>query len=319
MEHPPHLPLQFGMFVPQITSDYANMLQLAQSAESLGFDSLWLMDHLYGPHLPNIGALEGWTLATALLAQTTKLRVGHLVMCANFRHPALLGKMATTLDVISRGRFELGLGSGSVEREHHEMGIPWGKLSERSERLAETLAIVAGMLEKEQMSFTGKHYQVKNIPNLPRPVQKPRLPLLVGGMSPKHTLPLVARYADVWNVPTYGLANLEEREAILAEECAKIGRDPATIRKSLQSITAVADDDASLEATRAAMKKRYGDGLGYGLDSAFIGTPAMLVDRIGALIERGFTSFMFYSAVKTAEPTMRALAEKVLPQLRQAA
>lgn len=312
-------PLRFGMFVPQITSDYGNMLQLARTAETLDFDSLWLFDHLYGPHLPNIGALEGWTLATALLTQTTKLRVGHLVMCANFRHPALLGKMATTLDVISGGRFELGLGSGSVEREHHEMGIPWGKLSERSERLAETLAIVASMFEREQTTFSGKHWQVRDIPNLPRPAQSPRPPILVGGMSPKHTLPLVARYADVWNVPTYGLANLDEREAALEAECEKIGRDPVTIRKSIQSITAVAEDESKLEETRAAMARRYGDGLGYGLDTAFIGTPAMIADRIGALAERGFTSFMFYSAVKTAEPTMRLLAERVLPRVKAAA
>lgn len=309
-------PLQFGMFVPQITSDYAGMLALARNAESLGFDSFWLYDHLYGPRLPNIGSFEGWTLATALLAQTTKLRVGHLVMCATFRHPALLGKMAASLDVISGGRLELGLGSGSVALEHEQMGIPWGKLSERSEKLAETLAIVCGMFDKEQTTFAGKHWQVKDIPSLPRPVQRPRPPVLVGGMSEKHTLPLVARYADAWNIPVYGLVDLPNKTRVLEAECEKIGRDPATIRRSLQSITAVADDDSGLEAARAAMKKRYGASPRYGLDDGFVGTPAMLVDRIGGFIESGITSFMFYSAVKTADATMRALAERVLPQVR---
>jgi alkanesulfonate monooxygenase SsuD/methylene tetrahydromethanopterin reductase-like flavin-dependent oxidoreductase (luciferase family) len=310
-------PLQFGMFVPQITSDYASMLALAQKAESLGFDSFWLMDHLYGPWLPDVPSLEGWTLATALLAQTRKLRVGHLVMCATFRHPALLGKMATSLDVISGGRLELGLGSGSVEQEHHEMGIPWGKLSERTEKLAETLEIVSSMFEKPRTASQGRNWQVRDIPNLPKPVQKPRPPLVVGGMSVKHTLPLVARYADVWNVPTYGLPILAERDAALSAECEKIGRDPATIRKSLQSITAIGYDDKGVEAARAAMKKRFGDAPGFGLDSAFIGTPASLVDRIGKLTETGFSSFMFYSAVKTADATMDALAKDVLPQLQQ--
>src|SRR5438046_8310428 len=112
--------------LPQLGFSYADLLTRARLSEELGFDSFWCFDHLYGPAVPNLDAFEGWTLATALLAQTTKLRVGHMVLCATFRHPVLLGKMATTLDAISDGRLNIGIGRGSYEREHDEAAIPWG-------------------------------------------------------------------------------------------------------------------------------------------------------------------------------------------------
>jgi alkanesulfonate monooxygenase SsuD/methylene tetrahydromethanopterin reductase-like flavin-dependent oxidoreductase (luciferase family) len=118
-----------GIYVPQLQLDYDTLLGKARLVEQLGFHSFWVYDHLYGPGMPDVPAFEGWTVATALLAHTERLRVGHLVLCNNFRHPALLAKMATTLDVISAGRLELGLGSGSWEAEHHEAGMPWGSIA----------------------------------------------------------------------------------------------------------------------------------------------------------------------------------------------
>ena len=127
--------VDFGIYVPQLAFGYDDVLGRARLCDELGISSLWLFDHLYGPELPDTPAFEGWTLATALLAQTTRLRVGHLVLCATFRHPALLAKMATTLDVISGGRLELGIGSGSYEPEHERAGIPWGTFA-RAHRAA---------------------------------------------------------------------------------------------------------------------------------------------------------------------------------------
>src|SRR5436305_7416148 len=131
--------IHFGIYIPQVAFSYDDLLTRARHCEQLGIDRFWIFDHLYAPGLPGAAALEGWTLATALLANTTSLRVGHLVTCNNFRHPALLARMATTLDVISDGRLEFGLGSGSYEQEHHEAGLPWGSFGERSERLGEAL------------------------------------------------------------------------------------------------------------------------------------------------------------------------------------
>jgi alkanesulfonate monooxygenase SsuD/methylene tetrahydromethanopterin reductase-like flavin-dependent oxidoreductase (luciferase family) len=210
--------LKFGIYVPQLAFEYGDILERAQLCEQLGFDSFWCFDHLYGPELPDTAALEGWTLATALLAETTRLRVGHMVLCATFRHPAVLGKMATTLDAISNGRVNVGIGSGSYEPEHHLAGIPWGTFAERSEILGETLEILTSMFANERTTFEGAHFQLRDYPNLPRPVQQPRPPIYVGGVGEKRTLPLVAKYADVWNVPTYGLADIKAKGAVLEAE-----------------------------------------------------------------------------------------------------
>jgi F420-dependent oxidoreductase-like protein len=305
--------VDFGIYVPQLAFGYDDVLERARLCEELGISSLWLFDHLYGPELPDTPALEGWTLATALLAQTTRLRVGHLVLCATFRHPALLAKMATTLDVISGGRLELGLGSGSYEPEHQRAGIAWGTFAERTELLGETLEILTRMFTGEPTTFAGKHFELSEMPNLPPPVQQPHPPLHVGGIGERRTLPLVARYADVWNVPTYGLGDLEHKRDVLAAECERIGRDPASIRTSLEAVMVLAPDDAALTEQLAKAERRF-PGDGWGLhEGGYIGTPPAVVDRIGALVDRGITSFVFFTSDRAAEPTLRLFADEVMP------
>jgi F420-dependent oxidoreductase-like protein len=305
--------VDFGIYVPQLAFGYDDVLERARLCEELGISSLWLFDHLYGPELPDTPALEGWTLATALLAQTTRLRVGHLVLCATFRHPALLARMATTLDVISGGRLELGLGSGSYEPEHQRAGIPWGTFAERTELLGETLEILTRMFTGEPTTFAGKHFELSEMPNLPPPVQQPHPPLHVGGIGERRTLPLVARYADVWNVPTYGLGDLEHKRDVLAAECERIGRDPASIRTSLEAVMVLAPDDAALTEQLAKAERRF-PGDGWGLhEGGYIGTPPAVVDRIGALVDRGITSFVFFTSDRAAEPTLRLFADEVMP------
>ena len=211
-------------------------------------------------------------MASFLLAQTERLRLGHLVLCNNFRNPALLGKMATTLDVCSNGRFEFGLGSGSVEEEHHQAGLPWGSFAERSSRLGEALQIITDMFANERTTFSGQHFEVRDVPNLPPPVQRPRPPVHVGGMGPRHTLPLVARYADVWNIPVYGLADWEEKQVVLESECAKIGRDPAEIRRSHEAVLVLGEDDDAVAEGRAA-ERRYRGPRGGSMQAATSGRP----------------------------------------------
>ena len=305
--------VDFGIYVPQLAFGYDDVLGRARLCDELGISSLWLFDHLYGPELPDTPAFEGWTLATALLAQTTRLRVGHLVLCATFRHPALLARMATTLDVISGGRLELGIGSGSYEAEHDRAGIPWGTFEQRTELLGETLEILTRMFTGEPTTFTGKHFQLTDMPNLPPPVQQPRPPIHVGGVGERRTLPLVARYADVWNVPTYGLGDFDHKRAVLAAECERIGRDPATIGVSLEAVMVLAPDDASLTEQLAKAERRF-PGAGWGLhEGGYIGTPPAVVDRIGALVDRGVTSFVFFTSDRAAEPTLRLFADEVMP------
>jgi len=301
------------MYVPQVAFSQEDIALRAAALDRLGYHSMWLYDHLYAPGLPDAAAFEGWTLATWVLAMTERLRVGHLVLCTNFRNPALLAKMATTLDVLSGGRLELGLGSGSVELEHHQAGLPWGTFAERSERLAETLEIVTSMFEGTPTTFAGRHYQVEDLPNLPPPVQSPRPPIHVGGIGPRRTLPLVARYADVWNVPTYGLAKWEESRAHLGTACQAAGRDPATLRRSHEAVLVLVPDESSLADARTTAQHRYG-GPGWGLEEGgYVGTPAMVIDRISGMVDKGISLFVFFSHDRARIETLELFAAEVMP------
>jgi alkanesulfonate monooxygenase SsuD/methylene tetrahydromethanopterin reductase-like flavin-dependent oxidoreductase (luciferase family) len=306
--------LDIGVYVPQMGFSYADMLHRAQRCEELGIGSLWLYDHLYGPGVPDISSLEAWTLATALLGRTERLRVGHMVLCNQFRHPAVLAKMATTLDQIAGGRLQLGIGSGSIEDEHRRCGLPWGPPSERSQRLAETLEILTQAFAEGVIDHSGRHYQVQRMPIVPGPVQQPRPPLIVGGVGEKYTLPLVARYADVWNVPTYALGELEHKASVLRSLCAEIGRDPAEIVLSVEAVMALAPDDASLAEVRALAERRFGVPE-FGLhEGGLVGTPARIVDRIEELRALGFGQIVLFTHDRASDQTLDLLASEVLPR-----
>jgi alkanesulfonate monooxygenase SsuD/methylene tetrahydromethanopterin reductase-like flavin-dependent oxidoreductase (luciferase family) len=151
------------------------------------------------------------------------------------------------------------------------------------------------------------------VPNLPAPIQSPRPPIHIGGIGPRRTLPIVAKYADVWNVPTYGLAQWEESQQTLETECEKIGRDPGTIRRSLEAVLVLTPDEASLETARAKAERRYG-GDGWGMDAGgFVGTPPMVIDRIGELIAKGITTFVFFTYDRAEPRTLELFANEVMP------
>ncbi len=307
--------LDVGVYVPQMGFTFADMLHRAQRCEQLGIGSLWLYDHLYGPGVPNIPSLEAWTLATALLSRTERLRVGHMVLCNQFRHPAVLAKMATTLDQISDGRLELGIGSGSIEDEHLRTGLPWGSFRERSERLGETLEILTQAFANQIVDFEGSHYAVRDMPIVPGPVQRPRPPIVVGGVGEKYTLPLVARFADVWNVPTYALGELEHKVTVLRSICAEIGRDPAEIVLSVEAVMALAPDQASLPEVAEVAERRFG-GPGFGLrEAGLVGTPGQIVHRIKEWESLGFGQIVLFTHDRASDATLDLLASKVISEL----
>jgi alkanesulfonate monooxygenase SsuD/methylene tetrahydromethanopterin reductase-like flavin-dependent oxidoreductase (luciferase family) len=310
----PSTPIEFGIYLPQLAFTWDELLHRAQRVEEHGFESLWLYDHFYGPTLPELPSFESWTLATALLTRTERLRVGHLVLCNQFRHPALLAKMASTLDVVSSGRLELGIGSGSVAQEHQEAGLPWGTLPERTERLEETLEIITRMFSGERTTFKGRYYQLDGLPNLPRPLQDPRPPIHVGGASPRRTFPLVARYADVWNVPTYALDRIPLLVKQVDLACRAVDRDPATLRRSLEAVLVLAADDDGVHAAMTKAQRRFGDP-GYQMEAGgFIGTPEVVAARIRDHVALGFDSFVFFTYDRGGEETLRLLAEEVRPR-----
>jgi alkanesulfonate monooxygenase SsuD/methylene tetrahydromethanopterin reductase-like flavin-dependent oxidoreductase (luciferase family) len=204
--------------------------------------------------LPQVPAFEAWTTAAALAPLTERVRFGHLVLCNGLRHPALLAKMAITLDHASNGRLEIGLGSGSYPPEFAAFGIAYASARERSEQLDEALALLRRLFEEPRVSFAGAHYRLTDAPSLPRPLQQPHPPIHVGGAGEKRTLPIVARHADVWNCPTYALAELPHKLAVLRAECRKIGRDPATLRVSEEAVLALARS-ASTSRRRASSRR----------------------------------------------------------------
>lgn len=307
--------LDIGVYVPQMGFSFDDVLHRALRCEDLGIGSLWLYDHMYGPGVPNIPSLEAWTLATALLARTERLRVGHMVLCNQFRHPAVLAKMVTTLDQISCGRLELGIGSGSIEDEHRRMGMEWGTFGERSERLGETLEILHQALGNGNVDFHGTHFTVTDMPIVPGPVQRPRPPIVVGGVGEKFTLPLVARYADVWNVPTYALDDLDRKLDLLRSACADVGRDVDEIVLSVEAVMALAPDDEALPGVRALAEKRFG-GPGFGLrEGGLVGTPGHVVDRIHELAAMGFGQIVLFTHDRASDQTLDLLAARVIAAL----
>ncbi|MBH0778056.1 LLM class flavin-dependent oxidoreductase [Nocardia bovistercoris] len=299
-----------GVYLPQIGFTYPELLHRAQRCEDLGIGSLWLYDHLYGPGADEVPSLEAWTLATALLSRTERLRVGHLVLCNQFRHPALLAKMVSTLMQVAPGRFLLGLGSGSIEEEHLRTGLAWGTFAERSERLAETLEILFRATSGSPIDVAGTHYTLREVPIVP-PI-KPRPPIVIGGVGEKHTLPLVARYADIWNIPTYALGDLEYHLSALDEHCARIGRDRASITLSVQAVMALSPDESALPEVRRRAERHFG-APGYGLAAGgLVGTAPMIVDRLEHLRSLGIGQVVLFTHDRASDNTLELLSTKVI-------
>ena len=306
---------EIGVYLPHMGLSFDEAHDRVRRCEQAGVDSLWLYDHLYAPGMPDYPSLEAWTLATALLARTERIRIGHMVLCNQFRHPVLLAKMATTLDHISAGRLSLGIGSGSIDDEHRRAGLPWGTFATRSEQLGETLQMLHQAFSDERIDFSGAHFTVTDLPIKPGPVQTPRPPIVVGGAGEKYTLPLVARYADVWNVPTYALGDITAKLAVLRSLCDDIGRDPATIVLSVEAVMALAPDAGSLPRIREVAEKRFGDP-GFGLrEAGLVGTAPAVVDRLGELVELGFGQLVLFTHDRCSEQTLDLLAREVMPRL----
>ena len=226
--------LRFGIKLSQgATID--TLKSVWQIADESGFDHCWIMDHFasLGPD-DTQDIFEAWTMLAGMAALTTRVRIGCAVTGSAYRHPGVLAKMAVTVDHLSGGRLEFGIGAGWVENEYAMLGLPYGTAGDRADRLEETLKVITSLWRQPTTTFDGKHYHLKDAVAEPKPVQQPHPPIWIGGMGPKRTLRMVAEYADVWNAPGGEPAAIGEASAILDRHCADIGRDPARIRRSVQ-------------------------------------------------------------------------------------
>ncbi len=212
-----------------------------QLFERLGFESAWLCDHLVQPSRPTGPYFEAWSLLAGLAARTEKIRVGILVTSNTFRFPQIVAKMSVTVDHISNGRLEIGLGAGWYEPEHTIFGIPFPETKELVSRFKEAVQVVDLMTRQDTSSFDGDYYQLRDAPSRPASVQKPRPPLVLGAFGPR-MLKIVARYADTWNA--FGTPEeMRERNQMLDDYCREIGRDPDTLDRSLYYWVPKADLD----------------------------------------------------------------------------
>lgn len=236
--------MRVGIIVPQgWTGEYAGSdpglawnrtLEVARSAEALGFESVWMFDHFHTtPEPADTITFEAYMSLAAIAASTSRIRLGQIVTCAAYRNPALLAKMVSTLDVISAGRTWLGLGAGWKREEFEAFGYGFPSLHDRLGRLRDTLEIVGRMFEPGRASYTGEHARVVGAINDPKPIQVPRVPIMVGGNGRDVTWRLAARYADELNLDAVPPDELPDALGVIADRCEEIGRDPATLPVSV--------------------------------------------------------------------------------------
>jgi F420-dependent oxidoreductase-like protein len=214
----------------------AKLAEIARAAEDAGYDSIWVMDHHF--QIPMVGAaemdmLEAYTTLGYLAGQTSRVRLGALVTGVTYRHPGILAKQVTTLDVLSGGRAYLGIGAAWFDREHAGLGVPFPPLKERFQRLQEALQIIRQMWSDENGPFEGKYYQLAETLNVPQALSKPHPPILIGGSGEKKTLRLVAKYADACNIYGDSPAGVAHKFSVLREHCDAVGRNYDEIEKTI--------------------------------------------------------------------------------------
>jgi F420-dependent oxidoreductase-like protein len=281
--------VHFGIVLPQFVASFAQAREVAQAADESGLDSVWVVDHLVGIPVESEPILEAWTELTAVAALTRRVRVGQIVLCVSYRPPALLAKMAATLDVVSEGRLIVGLGAGWHQGEYAQYGYDFTSIGTRLGHLGETLEILRRMWTEERTTFAGRHHTVRDAVCRPKPVQS-RLPIMVGGGGERVLLRHVARHADVWNNLGIYHGEVARKREVLATHCRAVGRNPADIMVTQQTLAAIAlDRHAAARRTETVLTElAFLEG---SPELALTGTPDEIrarVDRNRALGVDGF-------------------------------
>jgi F420-dependent oxidoreductase-like protein len=306
--------LHFGVTLPQIKRPWEDTRAAALEIEALGFDSVWFNDHLYGVPMPHLPILEAWTALTAVGAVTKKVELGTLVTPVGFRNPALLGKMAATLDAITGGRVIVGLGSGWFESEFTGYGMPFPPLKDRLEQLDETATVLKLLWSESQPSFTGKHFRLDSTYCEPKPARRP--PILIGGGGEKVLLRIAARHADVWNNLAVHQNDLGAKVEKLRAHCAAVARDPAAIRVSQQCLVVIGETEAEARAKAEKAAMIYGGHMGAGGPLSIAGTPEQCIEKIEAHRALGCTMFVMEFFGRDLREPARLFAERVVARLR---
>ena len=309
-------PIRFGLALPQIRSSWAEILEFAQGAEELGFDSLWAIDHFVGIPDPTDSIFEGWTTMAALATATKRIRLGHQVLCVGFRHPALLAKMAAALDHASGGRLTLGLGAGWNEDEFKAYGLSFPSIGVRLRQLDEALSIIRRLWTEEPVNYFGEEFQVEEAYCRPRPLQDPHPPIMVGGSGERVLLRIVAEHADMWNNLGWAHSLLSHKTEVLHRHCETLKRDPSEIEISQQVLAAIGETETE---ARVATEKICGElpFLSGGENLIIAGRPAQCIERIQNTIDMGATTLILSFGRRPNLAALELFASEVLPAFRE--
>ena len=305
-------PVRFGVTLPQIKRSWQEAREAAVLFDELGYDSVWVCDHLYGIPNPALPIFEAWTELSAVAAITERVELGTLVTPPFFRHPSVFAKQLATLDNIAGGRVIAGLGAGWFEAEFVGHGLPFPSLGERMQALDETAEILKRMWTEERVTFSGKHFSVKDVACEPKPPR--RLPILIGGSGERVLMGIAARHADIWNNLAVFQAQLGQKVEAMRRRCDDVGRDFDTLEVSQQCVVVIGADEQTAKAHLEKAQKIYGGHMGGGLaEHGIWGSPERVIDCIERHKALGCNLFvMEFFGRDTLEPA-RLFAEKVMP------
>jgi F420-dependent oxidoreductase-like protein len=302
---------------PQQGASYDQLLAVARCAEEEGFDAFFRSDHYLkmGDVDGRPGPTDAWTTLAGLARDTTRVRLGTLVTSATFRWPGPLAITVAQVDAMSGGRVELGLGAGWFDAEHRAYGIPFPPTGERFERLEEQLAIITGLwttADGDTFDHDGRHYRIERSPALPKPVQQPHPPVIVGGMGAARTPRLAARFADEFNTPFLQPGDAAAQFRRVREACEVAGRDPASLRYSSAVVMCCGADDAEIGRRAGVIGRDVTELRANGV----CGTPAEVVDRLGEWVEAGAEAAYLQILDLADLDHLRLIAREVLPALQ---
>ncbi len=307
--------IRFGVTLPQIKRSWEEARDAALEFDRLGFDSVWVCDHVYGVPAPQLPILEAWTELAAVAAITENVELGTLVTPPFFRNPAVLAKQVATIDHISGGRIIVGLGAGWFQAEFEGTGSAFPPLRERMRALDEAAEIMKRLFTEERVTFEGQYFQVRDAISEPKPVRRP--PILIGGGGERVLMGIAARHADIWNNLAGFQPVLGQKVEALRKRCEELGRDFDSIEVSQQCVVVIAPDESSARSSLERAQKLYGGHMGAGLEKHGIwGSPERVIECIERHRALGCTTFLMeFFGRDTREPA-RLFADKVLPAFR---
>jgi F420-dependent oxidoreductase-like protein len=306
-------PVRFGLTLPQFGASWSEARDIASLADESGWDSVWLADHFLG--VGSDDPFEAWTEMSAVAAITRRVELGFLVLCNSYRPPALLAKMAATLDAISQGRLILGYGAGWFVQEYEAYGYEFPGIGTRLAQFAEGLEILKRMWTEDAATFHGAYYHIDQARCRPRPTRQPHPPILIGGAGEKVLLKLVARYANIWNNLGAFHRDIGAKLEVLRAHCRAVGRRFDDIEISQQTVGAIARSRADAARRTEEVHREIGFLTG-APELCPTGTPDEIVARLRRSVEQGISSFVIGFGRHATAESVRLFAQEVMPAFR---